>query len=61
MANPGAYLDRVGRGDLDNVPTPPKSLPWLRESVRGVSQPGRRALDQHAREQARIRASGELP
>ncbi len=43
MANPGAYLDRVGRVDLNIQPTPPKSLPWLYESMRVTSQPGRRA------------------
>ena len=60
MANPGAYLDRVGRIDLDYLPTPPKSLPWLFEFTRDLAQPGRRALDQQAREQARIRARGGL-
>jgi WD40 repeat protein len=61
MANPGAYLDRVGHVDLDSLPTPPKSLPWVREFVRDNSQPGRRALDEQARELARIRAKGGLP
>jgi hypothetical protein len=61
MANPGAYLDRVGRTDLDDLPIPPRSLPWLSGFTRGLAQPGCRALDQQAREQARIRARGGLP
>jgi len=61
MADPDAYLGRVGRMDLDDLPTAPKSLPWLVNFVRDFAQPGSRSLDRHAREQARIRARGGLP
>lgn len=61
MADPGAYLDRVGRTNLDDLPIPPKSLPWLSGFARGLAQPGHRALVQQSREQERLRARGGLP
>jgi hypothetical protein len=65
LANPSAYLDRIGRYDYDDLPISlPKAQRQLRAlsaMVRANSQPGHRALDQYARESARIRAKDGLP
>jgi hypothetical protein len=60
MENPGAYLDRTGRVDLDSARPPPMRLAEVHRLVRVSSQPARRAVDEYARERSRIRARGGL-
>jgi WD40 repeat protein len=60
MANPEAYLDRVGRSDLDMGSKPPMRSAQLDYYLRAFSQPGRRALDLQAHEHSRISARGGL-
>ncbi len=60
MQNPGAFVDKIGRGDVELDSQPPMRPGQIERFIRIYSQPGRRALDQQAHEHARARARGGL-
>jgi hypothetical protein len=60
MENPGAYLDRIGRLNLDMISKPPMRRTQVDRFLRAANQPGRRALDQHTQELSKIRAKGGI-
>jgi len=60
MENPKAFLDRVGRGELDMGSKFLMHRAQIDRLFRLDSQPAQRALDEQARERARIRSRGGL-